>query len=1078
MSTRVFALLVGINDYPAGVPKLSGCLNDVEHFRGYLQRAVGKQLAIEVLKDAEATRDNVIRLFRSHLGRAGAGDVAVFHYCGHGAQSASAPAFREFFPNGLDEGLVCIDSRTPGGWDLADKELAVLIGELARNDAHVAFVLDACHTGSATRSVDAFAGLRSRLTHGVGAARPLESYLGGHYARLLAKGDGLGIPSARHILLAACERTQEAKESPIDQRGVFTSTLLEVLEKSAGTLSYADLFVRCRAAVRKRAADQDPQFEPAGHFDAWSGFLGSAGALAGPRYSVYFDAGAWKIDAGAIHGLPDEPEQPVGVVLYDEDDPTRTAGTAQTVEVGAQQSFLALDFKSASDARYRAAITSLPVAPLLVHVAADGGVRDELRAALQRDGALCAALTDEAGAARYQLQVQARALALVQRETGLLIQAAELDAGQAARAADALRPAIKQVAQWERLLGLRNRSSQIDASLIDFACSEPAEAGGEFVHAGEDVTLESVKRDGEWSEIKAKLRLRNRSGRTLHMLLAYFSPAYGVQVLSNDPVESGDAWVTLYGDDPSHAFRLVEGHETEETIDRFKLIASTERVDGFLLEQEDLELGSTVPATRAIGSVKAKKKARSQDWVTKSLRVRVSPRLDEVGDKPWASGDGAIVVKRHHKLKAHVSLGAARPATRAAGEGAPFLDAFERAGLSIASFGHTRGADHSMLELSGIENAQALADEPLEIELNVPLGPDEGLLPFVYDGRHVLLGGDVSKDAEGRTHVSIDHLPDAPSERRSLGGSLKLYFFKTYLKRTSLNKLRWIEFPPDGGFAYRDDGLAGKVASARRVLLLVHGIIGDTEGMAAGVRACGLDRGFDLVLAYDYENLSTPIEENARALKAQLAEAGLRDGDDKHLTLLVHSMGGLVSRWFIEREGGAALVDHLVMCGTPNNGSPFGKIDDARKIITLLTGLAANYVPALIPFSAPILFLLNRSQKVTPTLMQMDPASDFIRTLNASPDPGIPYTILAGDVAAYREPTDALFATLVAKLGRSVVFDALFGMKSNDIAVSIDSILRVGGARARAPKTTQVACHHLNYFVSSAGQEALKAVAW
>ena len=264
----------------------------------------------------------------------------------------------------------------------------------------------------------------------------------------------------------------------------------------------------------------------------------------------------------------------------------------------------------------------------------------------------------------------------------------------------------------------------------------------------------------------------------------------------------------------------------------------------------------------------------------------------------------------------------------------------------------------------------------------------------------------------------------------------------------------------------------------KRVLLLVHGIIGDTEGMAAGIHACGLDQKFDLVLTFDYENLSTPIEETARDLKAQLAEVGLTDGDDKHLTLLVHSMGGLVSRWFIEREGGNKLVDHLVMCGTPNNGSPFGKVDDARQILNVLTGLAANYVPTLLPFSAPILFLLNRSKKVTPTLMQMDPGSDFITALNQSPDSGIPYTILAGDVDQYNEPTDGLFAKLIAKTGRGVLFDALFANKANDIAVSIDSISRVGPARASAPKTQQVACHHLNYFVSSAGQQALQTVAW
>ena len=57
------------------------------------------------------------------------------------------------------------------------------------------------------------------------------------------------------------------------------------------------------------------------------------------------------------------------------------------------------------------------------------------------------------------------------------------------------------------------------------------------------------------------------------------------------------------------------------------------------------------------------------------------------------------------------------------------------------------------------------------------------------------------------------------------------------------------------------------------VLLLIHGIIGDTEGIAEGLRlatdATGrtVDAGFDLVvLTYDYENLATPIEVTAADL--------------------------------------------------------------------------------------------------------------------------------------------------------------------------------------------------------------------
>ena len=184
-----YALLVGINDYPEGVgtPRLAGCLNDVDRFHQHLRQCAGAApLAVELLKDHDATRANVVQQFRRHLGRAKAGDVAVFQFCGHGAQSSSASAFREFQPSGLDEGLVCIDSRRPGGggFDLADKELAVLIDELARNGAHVAFILDSCHSGSGTRSADAFGGLRPRLARqSVDPERPLESYLDGHYAQ-------------------------------------------------------------------------------------------------------------------------------------------------------------------------------------------------------------------------------------------------------------------------------------------------------------------------------------------------------------------------------------------------------------------------------------------------------------------------------------------------------------------------------------------------------------------------------------------------------------------------------------------------------------------------------------------------------------------------------------------------------------------------------------------------------------------------------------------------------------------------------------------------------------------------------
>ena len=1081
MAPRTYALLVGINDYPAEVGRLAGCLNDVDAFRAWLEADVDPAcLAVEVLKDSEATRDNIIRLFRSHLGKAQAGDVALFQYCGHGARWASAAAFREFAPDGRDEGLVCIDSRRPGGFDLADKELAVLIAEVAARDPHVAVLLDCCHSGSGTRSADAFRGLVPRLTHEVTSERPLESYLDGYYAQQASaqRRDGrvpLHVPTGRHVLLSACERTQLAQESS-DRRGVFTSTLLEVLEKSGGNLSYADLFVRCRAAVRRRATNQDPQFEAIGQFDASSGFLGRAVSRTRGRYSAYFDQGGWTVECGAIHGVPTAPERPVTLQLFPEDDPAHVAGTATAVQVGAQRSTLQLAFAADPAVRYRAEITSMPVPPLLVCFRGDAAAREACAQALSAQGCTDVLLTDIEAGAGHVLAIDAGTLWLEQAGTARRIQGARIADGGLAEAAADLVPALAHVVQWERSRALRNDATRIAPAQVDFLFSEALADGGEHVHTSGEVTLDYVKAGGEWVAIRGRLQACNRTKQTLHVALAYFDSNYGITILRNEPIEPGGVPMTLWGDAPENDLYVPEGEN--EAVDHFKLIVSTERVDDFLLAQDPIEVGSIVAGTRAIGSRGPVAKRLVNEWCTRDCVIRTVRRLDEVGQREVQLAGGRIVVAAHPAFKASLSIGAAAAQGRSVGGGIDFHAALAQGGMTLLNFAGTRGNSENVLELTGIQDAAALRAQPLELTLKVPLQQDEGILPVVFDGQHVLLGGAPYTDADGNTRVSIDWIPEVADNRRSLGSALKLYFFKTWLAQPNVNRLRWVEYRADGSIAQREDGVAAKVAGARNVLLLVHGIIGDTEGMAAGVQACGLDARFDLVLTYDYENLATPIEETARTLGLQLAAAGLGAQDDKRLTLLVHSMGGLVSRWFIEREGGRAMVDHLVMCGTPNGGSPFGQVEAARKVLTVLTSLSMNYLPAFVPFSGAVLMLLNRSRKLTPTLEQMHPASTFITTLNASDDPGIPYTILAGDVDAWREPSDALSAQMLAKVGRGVLFDVLFSGQANDIAVGVPSIVGVGGQRAVAPVRTDVACHHLNYFTSDAGRQALQAVAW
>jgi len=105
MKRKLYALMVGINKYPPGVGSLNGCVNDVNHYHDYLVENFKHRfdLQIELLKNSDAARKNIIHLFRHHLGKAGQNDVVLFQYCGHGSREISAAEFKEYFPGGNEE---------------------------------------------------------------------------------------------------------------------------------------------------------------------------------------------------------------------------------------------------------------------------------------------------------------------------------------------------------------------------------------------------------------------------------------------------------------------------------------------------------------------------------------------------------------------------------------------------------------------------------------------------------------------------------------------------------------------------------------------------------------------------------------------------------------------------------------------------------------------------------------------------------------------------------------------------------------------------------------------------------------
>jgi pimeloyl-ACP methyl ester carboxylesterase len=378
----------------------------------------------------------------------------------------------------------------------------------------------------------------------------------------------------------------------------------------------------------------------------------------------------------------------------------------------------------------------------------------------------------------------------------------------------------------------------------------------------------------------------------------------------------------------------------------------------------------------------------------------------------------------------------------------------------------------------------------IKITPKTALSKSEAIVPFGYDEESGLYFPVGYTDNEGVVH--IEQLPP-PSEgfiedmgmekEKSLGGSIKLFFQKVAWSRITgvkeydrLSLHRKDENGKRTEIEYlgsqRTQANAVQIAEALgngEALLLVHGIIGDTKEMVDSVFAHeALYQPFAGVLAYDYENLTSGIEASAQKLKQMLSDCGF--GDGKRLTIVAHSMGGLVSRYLIEHLEGDRFVKKLIQCGTPNSGS---EIADFRRKVTGWLVAGMNGIALFQPYMAAAAFLGKRLEKaVFRTLDEMDSDSAFLAKLNGKNKarPDVPYYLIGGDTReiAVTHPEDAsllekIFGTLKTRGLYTGLDLAVFDKAPNDMAVKVERMQHLpwGGH----DQAEIVDCDHVSYFV-------------
>jgi pimeloyl-ACP methyl ester carboxylesterase len=122
---------------------------------------------------------------------------------------------------------------------------------------------------------------------------------------------------------------------------------------------------------------------------------------------------------------------------------------------------------------------------------------------------------------------------------------------------------------------------------------------------------------------------------------------------------------------------------------------------------------------------------------------------------------------------------------------------------------------------------------------------------------------------------------------------------------------------------------------------------------------------------------------------------------DAEVVFICHSMGGLVARWYIEKEGGAEVTRKLITLGTPYRGA-------AKSLIQLVNG-----VPRKIGRLSPDLTRLARSfpsmYQLIPEYACINSGADLIYATDADL-PDLPKDMIADGLRFHRQLRDAEIA--------------------------------------------------------------------
>lgn len=299
-----WAVLVGINDYLHfdGVENgdLLGAVNDARSMADVLTARWGFPAGnVRLLLDAEASREGIREALTEWLAsRVKPGDVAVFFFAGHGSQVIDMEGDED---DGLDETITPWDVLpTSSENDITDDQLREWLEAVPTKDLVV--VLDACHSGTATRALSTRVRPRSLPREAPKAPG--------------TRGEGAGaepglLRGAVALELAAAAPHQVAMDALFAPRGgttpyaggAFTTHLVRQLWRAEPGTSYRAVFRAASEGMKAERFAQDAQIEGASDAPLFAVAPGEVTPLGAGEVAAERAGGRTLLRAGLVQGV-------------------------------------------------------------------------------------------------------------------------------------------------------------------------------------------------------------------------------------------------------------------------------------------------------------------------------------------------------------------------------------------------------------------------------------------------------------------------------------------------------------------------------------------------------------------------------------------------------------------------------------------------------------------------------------------------------------------------------------------------------------------------------------------------------